>query len=74
MISVQEKLEHVSKPGMGRDLDILLERVDLNVEEAGSMDLREQVELVMLDYRPTVNQLKFWISWPTQLLLSRGTG
>ncbi|CAM6034669.1 unnamed protein product [Sphagnum compactum] len=43
MISVQEKLEHVSKPGMGRDLDILLERVDLNVEEAGSMDLREQV-------------------------------
>jgi hypothetical protein len=74
MISVQEKLEHVSKPGTGRDLDILLERVDLNVEEAGSMDLREQVELVMLDYRPTVNQLKFRISWPTGLLLSHGMG
>jgi len=74
MISVQEKLKHVSKPGTGRDLDILLERVDLNVEEAGSMDLREQVELVTLDYRPNVNQLKFWFSWPTGLLLSCGVG
>jgi hypothetical protein len=74
MIPVEEKLKHVSKPGTGRDLDILLERVDLNVEEAGSMDLREQVELVTLDYRPNVNQLKFWFSWPTGLLLSCGVG
>jgi len=53
MTSVQAKLGHVSEPGSGSDLDVSFQKFNFrDDEEAGSVDLQEQVK--QCDPTPTL--------------------
>jgi hypothetical protein len=53
MTSEQAKLGHVSEPGSGSDLDVSFQKFNFrDDEEAGSVDLQEQVK--QCDPTPTL--------------------